>query len=64
VAPKSLHDGVGALWHFTFASSCYWEQQLQSLSGCNFRDVFLYVAKCIQAMIFETLIIGGGCKYY
>ena len=61
---KSLHDGVDALWQFTFTSSCYWAQQHQSASGCNLRDVFLCVAKSIQAMILETFVIGGGSEYY
>jgi len=61
VVLKSLHDGEGALWQSTFTSSCFWEQQHQSVSGCKLRDVFLYVAKCMQAMILETLVIGGGC---
>jgi hypothetical protein len=64
VALKSLLDGVGALWQSTFTSSCYWAQQHQFVNGCNLRDVFLFVAKYIQTMILETLVIGGGCKYY
>jgi len=64
VALKSLRDVVGALLPSTFKSFCYWEQQHQSGSGCNLRDVFLYVAKCTQATILETLVTGGGCRYY